>query len=248
MNKVERKEIRLIALDMDGTLLNSEHVVSPANQQAIEAAKEKGVHVMLSTGRSLLTSQEYREALKLDYHITVNGSEIWGPTGEILERQNVPFSDIELLYQLMEKHQTQYWAVTEEKVWRNEFPVDADRHNWLKFGFQFETEDVRDALLKALEEHGGFEISNSHPFNLEVNTLGINKANAIKKVCEKLSITMEEVLACGDSINDLAMIREAGVGVAMGNAQPIIKEEADWVTSSHNEDGVAKAIEKFVLK
>ena len=69
---------------------------------------------------------------------------------------------------------TQYWAVTEEKVWRNEFPVDADRHNWLKFGFQFETEDVRDALLKALEEHGGFEISNSHPFNLEVNTLGIN--------------------------------------------------------------------------
>ena len=67
---------------------------------------------------------------------------------------------------------------------------------------------------------------------LNALTLGINKANAIKKVCEKLSITMEEVLACGDSINDLAMIREAGVGVAMGNAQPIIKEEADWVTSS----------------
>ncbi|WP_413382676.1 Cof-type HAD-IIB family hydrolase [Alkalihalobacillus sp. 1P02AB] len=246
---VERnKKIQLIALDMDGTLLNTNHEISEGNQKAIQAAKELGVHIILSTGRSLLTSKEYKEALKLDsYHITVNGSEIWNPAGDIMERATLTHEDIEHLYGLMNAHSTNYWAVTEHKVWRNEFPEQSADHSWLKFGFHFENEEVRDALLEELNKRGGYEISNSHPLNLEVNKIGINKANAIKKVCEKLGITMDEVMACGDSLNDLAMIKEAGYGIAMGNAQDVVKEAADWVTSSNNEDGVAKAIEQFVL-
>ncbi|GAF64750.1 putative hydrolase [Bacillus sp. TS-2] len=245
---MERKSIKLVALDMDGTLLNTSHEVSVENQRAIREAREQGVEVILCTGRSLNTSSKYAKSLELNsYHITVNGSEIWGPTGEILERVTLETSDIETFFELMNTYKTGYWAVTEKQVWNGELPENIHEHTWLKFGFNFDDEITRDQLLEDIHSKGTYEISNSHPLNIEVNVLGINKANAIKKVCEKLQISMDEVLTCGDSLNDLAMIKEAGVGVAMGNAQEIVKKEANWITATNNEDGVAKAIDKFVL-
>ena len=78
--------------------------------------------------------------------------------------------------------------------------------------------------------------------------MGINKAKGLKTVCEKLHITMDDVMAVGDSLNDISMIKEAGFGVAMGNAQDIVKKAADAVTSSNEENGVAQAIRKYALK
>ena len=118
---------------------------------------------------------------------------------------------------------------------------------WLKFGFDTNDESIRQIIMDELVSKGTFEISNSSPTNIEVNAMGVNKAKAIKLVCSLLDISMENVMAVGDSLNDLAMISEAKMGVAMGNAQEIVKEKADWITATNEEDGVAKAIRKWVL-
>ncbi|MCY9135682.1 Cof-type HAD-IIB family hydrolase [Bacillus atrophaeus] len=244
----EEVDIKLIAIDMDGTLLNDEQLISEGNRQAIREAEDKGVYVVISTGRTLMTCRELAESLKLSsYLITANGSEIWDSEFNLVERQLLHTDHIQMMWDLKNKHNTNFWASTVDKVWRGEFPESITDHEWLKFGFDIEDDDIRNEVLTELKKNKELEITNSSPTNIEVNALGINKAAALAKVSEKLGFTMENVMAMGDSLNDIAMIEKAGVGVAMGNAQDIVKETADWVTDTNIEDGVAKAIRHWVL-
>ncbi|MED1124704.1 phosphoglycolate phosphatase [Bacillus atrophaeus] len=244
----EEVDIKLIAIDMDGTLLNDEQLISEGNRQAIREAEDKGVYVVISTGRTLMTCRELAESLKLSsYLITANGSEIWDSEFNLVERQLLHTDHIQMMWNLKNKHNTNFWASTVDKVWRGEFPETITDHEWLKFGFDIEDDDIRNEVLKELKKNKELEITNSSPTNIEVNALGINKAAALAKVSEKLGFTMENVMAMGDSLNDIAMIEKAGVGIAMGNAQDIVKETADWVTDTNIEDGVAKAIRHWVL-
>lgn len=241
-------KIKLIALDMDGTLLNDKHEVSKANRQAIKEAQEKGVYVVLSTGRSLRTCKEHAESLELtSYLVTVNGSEIWDSSGELVERNFVKPESIHWMWELTKHHNTKFWAISTENNYFNEMPEDIHGIEWLKFGFNIDDDAVREAIMKQLQEKGEFELTNSTPTNIEVNPIGINKAKGLKLVCERLEIEMDNVMSVGDSLNDLAMIQEAGLGIAMGNAQELVKEAANWVTGTNNEDGVAIAIRKWVL-
>ena len=113
-------------------------------------------------------------------------------------------------------------------------------------GFDTEKDDVRNTIWEKLVETGELEVSNSTPTNIEVNARGVNKAAALEMVCRQLNFSMDAP-AVGDSLNDVAMIRSAGIGVAMGNAQERVREAADWVTGTNEEDGVAKAIHRWVL-
>lgn len=249
LNYIMNKEIKLIALDMDGTLLNEEGKVSEANKAAIREAEQKGVKVLLSTGRAYASCSEIAKSLELSsYLITVNGSEIFDPTGELVERNIVGAELIQWMWDLSQKHKTDFWATSSDRVWRGEMPEDIPSYQWLKFGFNIEDDKIREEILTMLRENGNLEISNSSPTNIEANAVGINKAKAIEKVCGFLDLRMDEVMAVGDSLNDIAMIKEAGLGVAMGNAQDIVKETADWVTETNNNNGVAKAIQKWVLE
>jgi 5-amino-6-(5-phospho-D-ribitylamino)uracil phosphatase len=241
-------EIKLIALDMDGTLLNNKHEVTSENRRAIKEALDKGIYVVLSTGRSLLTCREHADALELNsYLVTVNGSEIWDHNRELVERNFVKPELIHWMWELTQQHNSKFWAISTERNWFNEMPEDIHSVEWLKFGFNFDDDETRETVFQKLHEKGEFELSNSTPKNIEVNPAGINKAKGLKVVCERLGIEMENVMSCGDSLNDLAMIKESGIGVAMGNAQDVVKEAADWVTASNEEHGVALAIRKFVL-
>ncbi|MGK3719067.1 Cof-type HAD-IIB family hydrolase [Priestia megaterium] len=245
----EKKEFKLIALDMDGTLLNNQQEISKENREAIAKAQEQGVHVVLSTGRSLLTCREYAQSLQLSsYLITVNGSEIWDESGQLVERKLIDASSIEKMWNLTQEHKLNFWAVTTDKVWRDEFPEDIASQEWLKFGYDIPDDALREEVLKQIAGISDFEISNSSLTNLEINALGINKAKGIMTVCERLGISMDEVIAMGDSLNDMAMIEAAGCGIAMGNAQEAVKEAADWVTNTNVNNGVAKAISHWVLK
>jgi len=249
MQTNEKKEFKLIALDMDGTLLNNQQEISTENREAITKAQEQGVHVVLSTGRSLLTCREYAQSLQLSsYLITVNGSEIWDESGELVERKLIDASSIEKMWNLTQQHKLNFWAVTTDKVWRDEFPEDIASQEWLKFGYDIPDDALREEVLKQIAGISDFEISNSSLTNLEINALGINKAKGIMTVCERLGISMDEVIAMGDSLNDMAMIEAAGCGIAMGNAQEAVKEAADWVTDTNVNNGVAKAISHWVLK
>ncbi|MBL6009005.1 phosphoglycolate phosphatase [Bacillus halotolerans] len=247
---VQREDvnIKLIAIDMDGTLLNDEQLISDENRNAIREAEDKGVYVVISTGRTLMTCRELAESLKLSsFLITANGSEIWDSNFNLVERKLLHTDHIKMMWDLRNKHNTNFWASTVNKVWRGEFPENITDHEWLKFGFDIEDNDIRNEVLAELRKNKELEITNSSPTNIEVNALGINKAAALAKVSEKLGFTMENVMAMGDSLNDIAMIKEAGLGVAMGNAQDVVKETADWITDTNIEDGVAKAIRHWVL-
>ncbi|WP_374703050.1 Cof-type HAD-IIB family hydrolase [Neobacillus cucumis] len=242
-------EIKLVALDMDGTLLNNKGQVSEENRKAIKAAQDKGIIVVLSTGRSLLTAREHADDLELtSYLVTVNGSEIFDEKRELVERNLVNSDHIEWMWDLSKLHKTKFWAINTERTWHNEMPEELHKLDWLKFGFTIEDDATRELVLKELTAKGEFELTNSTLKNIEVNASGIHKARGLSVVCSKLGIEMKNVMAVGDSRNDLMMIKEAGLGVAMGNAQDVVKEAADWVTDTNEEDGVAKAIKKWVLE
>jgi phosphoglycolate phosphatase (TIGR01487 family) len=246
--KQYRKPIKLIAIDMDGTLLNEHHEISDENRKAIKVAQEKGVHVVISTGRTTMTCRELVDSLTLNsYLITVNGSEIWDETGTLIDRQLLGAEYIEHMWGLKQKHEVKCWAASVGNVWREEFPEDFSVHEWMKFGFEINDDKIRKIIFDELIQNQALEVSNSSPINLEINAAGVNKAKALEKVCKRIGIKMEHVLAMGDSLNDLAMIKEAGIGVAMGNAQQYVKDSADWVTTSNLDNGVAKAIREWVL-
>ncbi|CAM3960962.1 Cof-type HAD-IIB family hydrolase [Mesobacillus zeae] len=242
------KDIKLIALDMDGTLLDEHHKVSRENDHAIKEAEKQGVTVVLSTGRSIRRVRDYVVSLQLSsYLVTINGSEIWGPSGELVERNPLMTPYLQWMLDLSKTHKAKYWAVSTTDNWYNEVPEDVAAHEWLKFGFDIKDDAVRDTILGELRKNNNLEISNSSLTNIEVNALGVNKAKGLRRVCELLGVSMENVMAVGDSLNDISMIKESGLGVAMGNAQPVVKEAADWITGSNTGSGVAQAIRKWVL-
>lgn len=234
---------------MDGTLLNEEKQVSPANREAIYAALEAGVTVIFSTGRGVQSALPYAEELKLQTPIvSVNGSEIWKAPHDLLKRTLLDLDLVRRMYDLAIEHDTWYWAYSVEGMYnRDNWAEDITKPEWLKFGFYTENKESLEIIRGELARWGELEITNSHPDNLELNPKGISKASGIEEVCKLLGIEMSQVIAMGDSENDIAMIRAAGLGVAMGNAQDGVKRIADLVTVTNDEDGVAKIIQEYVL-
>ncbi|MGM9924448.1 MAG: Cof-type HAD-IIB family hydrolase [Bacillus sp. (in: firmicutes)] len=245
---MEKKKIKLIALDLDGTLLNEKREISEINYKAIKRAEGLGVHIVLTTGRTRPRSEEYLMALKLtSYMITVNGSEIWDEEGNLLERTLLPNKYMKELVEIAQHHSLSYKAISTNKMWLSETPENLEEHEWMTMLMDVRDNRLRKSITDSLQSNQEIEISNSSPTNIEVNAMGVTKARAIGEICGKLNISMDDVMAIGDSLNDLAMIQAAGIGVAMGNAQDEVKEAADWVAGTNIEDGVAQAIDKWIL-
>ncbi|WP_276354038.1 Cof-type HAD-IIB family hydrolase [Cohnella caldifontis] len=242
---------RLLALDLDGTLLNGESEISPGNAEWVRRAREAGIVVILSTGRGADSASEFARQLELDTPmITLNGGEIWRGPNELFRRTPLEASQIKELHRLARRSgDVWYWAYSTEGLCNKEkWPEDIESREWLKFGFYSEELDQIRAILEEIRTWDGLELSNSSPYNIEINPAGVSKAAAMEEVCRLVGCRMSEAVAMGDSLNDIAAIRASGLGIAMGNAQEEVKQAADAVTSSHLEDGVARAIRDFVLK
>lgn len=244
MNKV-----KLIALDMDGTLLNDDGIVTEYTKRVIDKALQKNIKVVLSTGRPLQMCSSYADELELtSYIITSNGAEIWTDKHQLLERHTMDSNKIQDLWELGNANEFHMWLVATDELFVNRRrPESFHDYKWLKIGYGNLDEQAKRLLLQKLEKDSRIEITNSSLTNLEINKAGVNKARAIETICRKTGISVNEVMAIGDSLNDLKMIKEAGVGVAVANAQQLIIESADYVTDTNNDDGVAKAIERFAL-
>lgn len=241
--------IKLIALDMDGTLLNSEGAVSDFTREKISQALANGVQVVLSTGRWLGSCYSYAESLHLSsYLITCNGGEIWTIDKELKERHLLDPERVHMMWEFAVDLDVNIWMISTDQVWYGTRPDDFSSHEWLKFGCDSNDNDKLDMIVKEFSHYDDLELTNSLPMNIEVNPKGVSKASALQSVCREIGITMENVMAAGDSLNDIKMIQESGIGVAMGNAQEAIKNVADYVTTTNNQNGVGKAIEKFVLR
>ncbi|TJY39810.1 HAD family phosphatase [Cohnella pontilimi] len=244
-------QYRLLALDLDGTLLNDRQEISEMNAEWVRRAREAGIAVCISTGRGFPSAVPFAEQLRLDGPlITVNGGEIWRSPHELYRRTLLPADMIIRLHDLALRQDVWFWAYTTERIYNKDgwIEEDAERSSWLKFGYYTEDHGVLEQILGEIREWGGLEITNSSPFNIEINPAGVSKAAAIEEVCRMIGCDISEAVAVGDSLNDIAAIRACGLGVAMGNAQEEVKTAADVVTGTNLEDGVAHMIRQYVLK
>jgi Cof subfamily protein (haloacid dehalogenase superfamily) len=240
---------KLIALDMDGTLLDDDKKISVENREAIQKATKAGKIVIMSTGRGAVSAMPYIEELGLTSPlVVVNGSEVWESPSKLLKRTLLPAETVRNLHNLAQKYDCWWWAYSVQGVFNRESEdMDIDGQEWLKFGYFTENIEKLQQIRDIVEGWGTLEITNSHPSNLELNPLGISKASGVETVCQLLGISMSEVIAMGDSENDIAMIREVGLGVAMGNAQDEVKRIADITTVTNNEHAIAKVIHTYML-
>jgi HAD superfamily hydrolase (TIGR01484 family) len=234
---------------MDGTLLNEQQKISPENAKWIHAANAAGITVILSTGRGIQNVVSYAKELGLQTPIVAaNGSEVWKSPDELYRRVLLDHELVIKLRNVALHYDTWYWAYGVEELFnKDKWCGNENLQQWLKFGYYYENAAVLEIINKELESWGSLEITNSHPYNIEINPKGVNKAYGVQAVCELMGIQMSEVVAMGDSLNDISMIAAAGLGVAMGNAQESVKAAADIITKSNNDDGVAFIIQTEVL-
>lgn len=268
--------IKLVALDLDGTLLNSDKNISEGNKKAIKRAKAKGVKIVLCTGRPLLGIKRYLDELDLleegDYAITYNGGLVQkNNTSEILSQKTLSYPHIKELYELSHKLQVPMNMIDLESVYEPEYPLNRESlypslmsanlpfvkkniesfsidHQFNKVVYCIEPSILDQAIKQIPDEiKSRYSMMKSRPLLFEIMHPEVNKGRGIGELCQLLEITREEVMACGDEENDLAMLQYAGVSVAMENASDFVKQHASFISKSNDEDGVAHAFDEYIF-
>ena len=267
--------IKLIAIDIDGTLLNSKREITPRVKAALNAASAQGVYVVLCTGRPYPGVEGLLQELDLvndhDYVVTYNGTLVQ-QTGskKALVRFSMTHDDLERVNDYATKYNVHYHAIDEEAIYvptatvgkysiheselvgmpivhqlYKDIPTDKE---FVKIMFVDEPEVLEELIPNLSDDFKSrYNIFRSAGFYLEVIHPEASKGKAVHHLADKLGLTRDEVMCLGDHENDRDMIEYAGIGVAMGNAIDSIKEIATFVTTTNDEDGVAVAVEKFVL-
>ena len=257
--------IKLIAVDIDGTLLNSQRQVTPEVFQAIQEAKAAGVKVVIATGRPIPGVLSLLEELNLnqdgDYVITFNGGLVQETsTGNELIRETLSYEDyldIEVLANKLGVHSHAITNIGRYTVHESTLvhmpiyyrtPEEVADKEFVKAMYIDEPE-ILDAVIAKLpqEFYDRFTIVKSTPFYLEILKKTANKGIAVTHLAEKLGLSKEETMAIGDEENDRAMLEVVGSPVVMENGNPEIKKIAKHITKSNDESGVAYAIRKWVL-
>lgn len=265
-------KIKMVAIDLDDTLLDSDLRVSPKCIQVIQEAREKGVLVTLSTGRMYSSALPYAIQLAIDVPlVTYQGAWVKNSiNGEVLYYKPVPhelarevinyfretgvhyhsyFND-ELVMEVLSEEGECYARLAGVKPRLvDDLVMELDNADAIKIMGITDNEKMVIRMEDDLRERYGqsLHVVRSKPCYLEVMHKEANKANALQVVAQHYGIERKEVMALGDSFNDIQMIEWAGVGVAMGNSYDIVKDAADFVTMTNDEDGVAEAIRRFVL-
>lgn len=264
---------KLIAVDMDGTLLNEKKEITNRCQKAIVQLKKKGKKLVLATGRPLNGVMQYIEKLDLfdenDYVIAFNGALVQSTkTKEIIYNKPLSLNAYEELYELSRQLGVHIHALTDNCVLTpennpytqiesniNHIPIvegaveEIDASTTIIKVMFIDAPEKLDAIIPKIPDwvREKYSILRSAPYFLEFLDKTVNKGAGVSAVAKQLGYQREEVICVGDAGNDLAMIRYAGLGVAMGNAFDEVKSEADYITHTNEEDGVACVIEEFML-
>lgn len=269
-------DIKLLALDLDGTLFNSQKDVTRENKLALRAVRDMGVKVVITTGRPLKAISGLLEELDLisdeDYLITFNGGLVQKTNGEILNKSELTRSQLKLLYNYLEPLALPFDVISDGIVYSLACRGNGSHYPKANPTLEFVTVDsfadipenviynkvvsvtkpefLDQQLLKLPKElHQHFEIFKSRDIIVEMMPKGVHKAAGLNQLVKHLGLSSENVMAMGDEENDLSMLKWAGLGVAMANGVAIAKEIADAVTSRTNdESGVAEAVKKYILE
>lgn len=264
---------KAVFLDLDGTLLDDDKNISNENKKAINKAESMGISVCLCSGRQKEFVKKIREyaGINSQYVISSNGSEIYDfKNNEVLFTANLEKVLNKALYEYCQekghliRFDTVYGRYINDMKYEYygeiELPKNIDKflseNNILQTTICTKTEkEIDDAaiLVKSLNQDIKIEnryIAKTKAWSLwAINIINktASKGNAIYGLCKYLKIKMEDVIAMGDDLNDISMIMQAGLGVAMGNAVPKVKEIADEITKTNNENGVAEIINSKIL-
>ncbi|MBQ9396511.1 MAG: HAD family phosphatase [Proteobacteria bacterium] len=266
---------RLLALDLDGTLTNSQKKVSEKNRKYIRLAQEKGVDIILASGRPVIGIESVAKALNLyetgGYILAYNGGQIIDcKTQKPLIEHFVPsqyyheicdiihrFHVFPLTYNrtgvICENDEDRY---VHQECYNNSVPLhkveclEAELNGPIvKFMVVGEPEELNKAAVYFREcFKGALNVFFSEPYFMEITPPGIEKSSALAALLKLLNIPREELMACGDGLNDIPMLEYAGFSVAMANAYEETKKYADFISASNEDDGVALAIERFILQ
>lgn len=270
---------KIIAMDLDGTLLNSKKQLSKRVKAVLRDCADRGIHVVLASGRARCGVVPLAKELPVvRYVLATNGGVVWD-----LEKNQLIYSrplDKEAVLNLIDKvspypvmydvyvdgigksetkflehledygvhgHLRQLVLDTRELVPNIRQYVEEGNCPIEKVNLFFADVELRQRIRELLSGDERLSITSAIENNLEINAQGADKGDGLSHLAEYLNISREEIVAFGDGENDIAMLRFAGLGVAMDNAGEEVKRAADVVTKSNDEDGVAFAIEKYIL-
>jgi Cof subfamily protein (haloacid dehalogenase superfamily) len=268
--------IELIAIDMDGTLLNPDHRISPRVKQAIAAARAKGVRIVLASGRPVSGLRRYLHELEIAgddaYCIAFNGALVQRlGSGERIVETTLDFGDYLYCEQVARMLGVHFQAFDGSRLFTPNADISpytvadsyltdsplfhraaADMDPALRFPklMMVDHAEVLDAALARLPQdlRERYAVMKSAPFFLEIFDHRAGKGPALRMLADHLRIAPEHIMAIGDQENDLTMLQFAHASVAMGNAIPAVKAVARHETASNRDDGVAVAIERLVLQ
>ena len=271
--------IKLIALDLDGTTLNSAKHIGERTRNALETAAEQGVHIVVATGRPFTAlPKDVFDIYAIRYVLTSNGAAITDlKSNKIFYKNCMSPETVEAAMEMLkhteyilegfiggrayiEKEYYDYVKRTGKSfrdvnyILTTRTPVEnlcdfllKHREDVENINVNFEDAACKPALREMLLTLPNATITTSFKNNLEIGGLTTSKAEALRQMGKLLDISREEMMAAGDSPNDMAMLKEAGIAVVMGNGEEEVKAIADYITSDNDHDGVGEAVEKFVL-
>ena len=273
-------DIKIIALDLDGTLLNSRKELTEGCLRALDRAAEKGIEIVPTTGRFFGGMPEVIRNLPfLHYAITIHGAQVYDIRSDCaVSRTEIPWQRAIEIMEIMDGYPILYdcfmdnWGWMSRNFWEHAEDY-TDNPHYIKMlrelrkpvpelkahlrelrhdvqKTQFFTKDaaLRARLMREFSERlPDIAVTTSLPDNVELNHKNAHKGVALRQLAEYLGVPMSATMAMGDGLNDLTMLRDAGLGVAMANACEEAKAAADVLTLSCDEDGVARAIERYCL-
>ncbi|HEX0128500.1 TPA: sugar-phosphatase [Streptococcus pyogenes] len=266
--------IKLVAVDIDGTLLTDDRRITDDVFQAVQEAKAQGVHMVIATGRPIAGVISLLEQLELNHKgnhvITFNGGLVQdAETGEEIVKELMTYDDYLETEFLSRKLGVHMHAITKEGIYtanRNigkytvhestlvnmpifyRTPEEMTNKEIIKM-MMIDEPDLLDAAIKQIPQHffDKYTIVKSTPFYLEFMPKTVSKGNAIKHLAKKFGLDMSQTMAIGDAENDRAMLEVVANPVVMENGVPELKKIAKYITKSNNDSGVAHAIRKWVL-
>lgn len=272
MNSMKYK---ILVLDLDGTLTNSKKEITPHTLDVLIRAQKSGLKIVLASGRPTYGIVPLANELQFDkfggYILSYNGGQIIDWRTKELMYENVLNPEVyPYLYQSAKENGFEILSYKDEYIVSENSDHPYIQHE----AFLNKMESVTvDSFLQAIdfpvpkclvvgepkplaqleiamrqELEGKMNVFRSEPFFLELVPNGIDKACSLSVLLSALQLKPEEMIAVGDGFNDVSMIKFAGLGVAMANAQDAVKKEADYITLSNDEDGVAAIVEKYILE
>lgn len=264
---------KIIVLDIDGTLTNSKKEISPATLEGLIDIQSRGYKVVLASGRPTPGITPLAKQLKLadygSYILAYNGGRIIDcRTGETIYQKTLPADCLPILLEnakeagvglvtyedeaVISGTETNQYMEIEAKIVNLPIKKVDNFCEYVNFPVNKCLMTGEPEAIAAMEEklkkifNGYINIFRSEPFFLEIVPPGVDKAHSLLKLLNSIGLTNKEMICCGDGFNDISMISIAGLGVAMENAQESVKEAADYITKSNDDDGVLYVINKFM--